>query len=154
MTDLGCLGLIQSWFQLFRRDSRPISACFGRRPIRSNSADTTRFWPNWPGSAGISPNWSQVGANPKKKKTQTWYRHTGSSIGRGCSAHFATSVHHRIPQYTSNIGKTWNKVIVLNYICHQNVFPQVFLPKRNGALDNWQPMTTNIAHSLGRYDTI
>ena len=62
MIDLGCLGLVQSRFRLFRNNSRPISAFLGHRPRQSDSADTTRFWLNWPGSAR--------------------QRHAGSSVGR------------------------------------------------------------------------
>ena len=48
MTDLGCLGLIQSRFQLFRHDSRPFWLL----------VDMIQFWPNRPSLARI----------PKKKK--------------------------------------------------------------------------------------
>ena len=59
-------------------------ACFGRRPIWPDMADTARFWPNQPGStwikadsARIEPHRresSQVGANPRKKKKKTQTR--------------------------------------------------------------------------------
>ena len=74
-------------FGRFRRVSAcsgRFSACFnriGRWPIRPDMADTTRFWPNQPGSARIETDSarielhrhesSRVGANPRKKKTQT-----------------------------------------------------------------------------------
>ena len=48
MTDLGCLGLIQSRFRLFRHDSRPFWLL----------VDMIQFWPNRPSLARI----------PKKKK--------------------------------------------------------------------------------------
>ena len=71
MTDLGCLGLIQSQFRLFRYDSRPISAYFGR---------FSQFWPLaytiqfgqydliLAKSARFGVNRSRVSTNPKKKK--------------------------------------------------------------------------------------
>ena len=60
-------------FRLFRLDSRPISACFGWRPIQP---DMARFWPNQLGSARI----------PKKKKktnkqTQMQHRRVGNRVG-------------------------------------------------------------------------
>ena len=51
MTDLGCLGLIQSRFRLFRHDSRPFWLL----------VDMIQFWPNRPSLARI----------PKKKKKTT-----------------------------------------------------------------------------------
>ena len=76
MTDLGCLGLIQSRFWLFRHDSRLISTYFGhfsRRPIRPDSVDTAWFWSNLPGFewikaklAWIEPSWRE---SVKKKKS-------------------------------------------------------------------------------------
>ena len=63
MTDLGCLGLIQSRFRLFRHDSRPFWL----------PADMIQFWPNRPSLARIQK---------KKKKTHR----------RGTNAQAAVSV--------------------------------------------------------------
>ena len=71
MTDLGCLGIIQSRFRLFQHDSRPISACFGHWPIRLDSANTALFWPNLPyfgQICSVRRKSSRVVANPRKKK--------------------------------------------------------------------------------------
>ena len=79
MIDLGCLGLIQSRFQLFRQDSRPISACFSRWPIDLIRPIKTRFWLNRLGLVGIGLNRCELELSrrksilkkKKKKKTLT-----------------------------------------------------------------------------------
>ena len=79
MTDLGCLGLIQSRFQLFWHDSMIVSAffdCFNHRSIQS---DSSRIGPVWRELAQIDMNQSWVGTNPKKKN-QTWHWHAGSDV--------------------------------------------------------------------------
>ena len=63
MTDLGCFGLIQSRFRLFRHYSRPFWL-----PV-----DTIQFWPNRPSLARIPKK--------KKKKPQTQHQRSGSSVG-------------------------------------------------------------------------
>ena len=71
MTDLGCLGLIQSQFRLFRYDSRPISAYFGRFNQFWPLAYTIRFGQYdliLAKSARFGVNRSRVSTNPKKKK--------------------------------------------------------------------------------------
>ena len=71
MTDLGCLGLIQSQFRLFRYDSRPISAYFGRFSQFWPLAYTIRFGQYdliLAKSARFGVNRSRVSTNPKKKK--------------------------------------------------------------------------------------
>ena len=58
MSDLGCLGIIQSRFQLFRHDSMIISAyfyCFSHRSIRF---DSSRIGPVWRELAQIDMNQS------------------------------------------------------------------------------------------------
>ena len=60
MTDLGCFGLIQSRFRLFRHYSRPFWL-----PV-----DTIQFWPNRPSLARIP-----------KKKPQMQHQRSGSSVG-------------------------------------------------------------------------
>ena len=77
MIDLGCLGLIQSRFRLFQHDSRPISVFFSRYGQFQPLAGTTQFWSNWPGLTWIRAESVQI---PKKKKTQTWHRRTGSRV--------------------------------------------------------------------------
>ena len=100
-------------FRLFRPYSRPISAvsgkfrpfpaCFGRRSIRPDMADTARFWPNQPGStrivadsAWIEPHQrelSRVGANlRKKKKNANANRRAGNHVG--CRIPRRTRVQH------------------------------------------------------------
>ena len=69
-------------FGMFGTHSKPISTVlawfkvdfghFGHQPIRSDSADTTRFWLNWPKSTRIPK---------KKKKTQTRHQSVGSGVG-------------------------------------------------------------------------
>ena len=90
MTDLGCLGLIQSQFWLFRHDSRQISACFSRFNLFWLPTDTTRF--GW-----YSPILAElVGIRgKKKKKAQTWHRRAGSHVER-----------RTLSQATSNSGAT------------------------------------------------
>ena len=69
---------------ILKADFGRFLACFGRigrRPIRPDMADMARFWPNQPDSARIEADSariephrrksSRVGANPRKKKTQT-----------------------------------------------------------------------------------
>ena len=71
MTDLGCLGLIQSQFRLFQYDSRPISAYFGRFSQFWPPAYTIRFGQYdliLAKSAQFGVNRSRVSTNPKKKK--------------------------------------------------------------------------------------
>ena len=90
----GFSGHIQGRFSAVSGIFRPFLACFGRRPIRPNMANTARFWPNQPGSARIEANLariepcrresSQVGTNPRKKKkaqTRTDARATASNAG-------------------------------------------------------------------------
>ena len=50
---------------------RPFPACFDRivrRSIRSDMADTARFWPNQPGSMRIEPHQRESKKKKKKKK--------------------------------------------------------------------------------------
>ena len=71
MTDLGYLGLIQSQFRLFRYDSRPILAYFGRFSQFWPPAYTIRFGQYdliLAKSARFGVNRSRVSTNPKKKK--------------------------------------------------------------------------------------
>ena len=108
-------GLFPAYFGLFPACFGRFPACFGRignigrRPIRADTANTARFWPNQPDSARIEADSariephrresSRVGANPrkkkKKKKTQTRSdtRATASRVGRGCGTSGAASVH-------------------------------------------------------------
>ena len=100
MTNLGCLGLIQSRFRLFWPNLRPILACFGRFSQFRPPADTIQFSQYdliLTKSTQIGANWSQVGTNlyliiknNKNKKTQTQHRR----VERRCGTHFATSVHY------------------------------------------------------------
>ena len=79
MTDLGCLGIIQSRFRLFRHDSRPISACFGHWPIRLDSANIALFWSNLLSSARIKPSCCK---SKKKKNAYTQHQRAGNHVGR------------------------------------------------------------------------
>ena len=72
-------------FQLFRLDSRPNSACFGRfnhQLIRPDMADTARFAPTWADSAKIEaelvriePSGRESEKRKKKKKKKLKRRH-------------------------------------------------------------------------------
>ena len=64
MIDLGCLGLIQSRFRLFRHDSRPFWLL----------VDMIQFWPN-------RPSLARIPKKKKKKKPQMQHQRSGSSVG-------------------------------------------------------------------------
>ena len=86
---------LRSEFQLFQQVSRSISACFDRivrRSIRSDMADTARFWPNQPGSTWIEPR--QRESKKKKKK----------KIKRG------TDARATISDAMSRVGPCWPQV--------------------------------------------